>query len=108
MTRKLNCWIVLVYGFLQVFLGGYGYINKGSIASLAAGCGLGILLIFSSLAMFQGKKGAAILATLLTAILTFTFIFRYLATDKELPAVLATLSGALLLYLLAQSVRWRK
>jgi uncharacterized membrane protein (UPF0136 family) len=105
MIRKIDSTIVLIYGFLQIFLGCYGYLSKGSIPSLASGIGFGAALVVCSLGMYQKKKGAAIISIILTAVLTFTFIYRYLATDKDLPAILATLSGAVLLYLFGNCLR---
>lgn len=108
MLKKSTCWSVLIYGLLLIGLGYWGYHQAGSIISLYLGSGLGGLLVLSSLLMFGGYRFGAYAALILTLLLTATFGIRYSMTHKEVPAMLAVLSGAMLLFLLAQSAKWKK
>lgn len=85
-----------------------GYHFGGSKASLMMGGGFGVLLILCSLAMFAKNKLGAYIAAILTLFLTGTFAYRYTITEKPVPAILAVLSGGMLLFLLAQIAKWKK
>lgn len=108
MFKKATCWTVLIYGFIILGLGLYGYFEKASHASLYAGTGLGILLVLSAALMFNHVLFGAYAALALTVALTATFGIRYSLTHKGVPAILAVLSGGMLFFLLTQSVKWRK
>ncbi len=108
MLKKSTCWSVLIYGCLLIGLGYLGYHQADSKISLYVGSGLGGLLVLSSLLMFAGQKFGAYIALFITLLLTVTFGIRYSMSHKELPAILAVLSGGMLLFLLAQSVKWKK
>lgn len=102
MIKKSTCVVVLVYGVLLLALGGYGYCRSGSAISLIMGSGFGVLLMVSSAFMFAKKTWAGAAATALTFIVTATFAVRYAITSKTNPALLAVLSGGVLLFLLAR------
>ncbi len=98
---------MLVYGLLLVALGYVGY-THGSKVSLYMGSGLGGLLILCSLVMFWGKRWGGWTALVLTAILTAVFSYRYSVVGKTIPALLAVLSGAMLLILLLRLPKWKR
>ncbi|CAK9175511.1 unnamed protein product [Ilex paraguariensis] len=80
------------YGLLLACGGLFGYINKGSTASLAGGLGTGLLLILAgylSLQAFHKRKNsymALILETACAATLTWVMGQRYIQTSKIMPA----------------------
>lgn len=108
MLKKSTCWAILIYGALIAILGYMGYQQSGSKISFYMGGGIGILLVICSLLMFVRFHFAAYAALFLTLALTATFAIRYSLSGKSIPAVLAVLSGGMLLFLLAQSARWKK
>ena len=107
MIEKSTCWTVLVYGVIMIILGVLGYLS-GSTISLIAGAGSGVLVIISSAFMFSHKRWGAYVAAGLTLMLTLTFSIRYTITHKPLAAILAVLSGGMLLFLLARIAKWKK
>lgn len=108
MIKKATSWSVLIYGLLLIGLGYWGYSQTGSQISLYMGAGFGGLLVLCSFLMFANQKMASYAAILLTLALTATFGIRYSMTHKGLPAILAVLSGGMLLFLLAQTARWKR
>ena len=92
----------------MIALGVVGYYVSDSIPSLIAGVGAGILLLVCVLIMFMGKKAGAYGALILNVILTGLFAYRYTVSEKLLPATLAVLSGAMLIFLLLQLTNWKK
>ncbi len=108
MIKKSTCWTVLIYGITIAILGYFGYYRGASPISLYLGVGLGSLLVLSSVFMFFRIHFGSYAALLVTLILTGTFAIRYSMTNKEIPAILAVLSGGMLLYLLARVVHWKR
>jgi uncharacterized membrane protein (UPF0136 family) len=106
MLNKTNIILVSIYGLTILVLGYVGYQQSGSMASLIAGLVFGGLLVLSALAMMAGKNIGAYVALLATVALTGVFSYRYAMTGKELPAILAVLSGAMLLCFLVRFARW--
>jgi uncharacterized membrane protein (UPF0136 family) len=107
MIKKTTSWTVFVYGIVLIGLGILGY-WQGSLVSLLAGAGFGVLLIISSRIMFSHKKWGLYVAAICSAILTVTFSIRHSISQKPLPAILAVLSGGMLLFLIAQIAKWKK
>jgi len=107
MLKKTTCWAVFAYGAIMLILGILGY-WQGSLVSLIAGAGFGILLIISSRVMCSHKPVGIYAATAFTLILTATFSVRYSVTQKPYLAILAVFSGGMLLFLLAQVAKWKK
>lgn len=107
MTKKTTSWTVLIYGLVILGLGFKGY-RAGSLISLYAGMGFGALLILSSILMFFKLRFGSYAALVLTLALTATFAIRYSITHSGLPAILAVLSGGMLLFLLARVVHWKQ
>lgn len=96
--KKSTAYIVCLYSLLLIALGIKGYL-KGSSASLYAGAGLGVLMLFSSIGLFFQKKMALSAALILTACLECVFIIRYLKTSASIPLILAIISLAIFCYL---------
>lgn len=108
MMKKSTGWAVLIYGVVVMGLGYLGYHLSQSKASLGAGLGSGVALILSSLAIFFQKRSGIYASLALTALLMAIFCYRYKATGGALPAVLAGISGGMLIYLLVQIGKWKK
>jgi uncharacterized membrane protein (UPF0136 family) len=72
------------------------------------GMGSGAALIISSFLMFAQNAYGSYAAVIITCLLTATFGIRYSMTHKSVPAMLAVFSGAMLLYLLAKTAKWKK
>jgi uncharacterized membrane protein (UPF0136 family) len=106
--KSKTCWSVLIFGALIFILGLLGYIKGGSAASLYSGGSFGILLILAAIFMFRKKRNAFYAALFLTAALTLTFLIRYFVTAKQMPAILALLSGAMFLFLLTRAAHWKR
>ena len=85
-----------------MLLGYIGYKQATSMASLYSGLIFGALLVVSGIGMLAGKKIGAYTALTTTILLTGVFSYRYAATGKGLPAILAVLSAGMLLFLLAR------
>ena len=108
MVKKSTQIAVLTYGILLVALGILGYVKAGSAMSLYAGSGSGVLLVLCALLLHYQIRFASYATVALTLLLTGMFAYRYTATSKTLPALLAVLSGGMLLYLLAALTKWRR
>lgn len=108
MINKTTCWAVFAYGLAIVVLGILGYLLKESLVSLIAGVGFGILLLISSWLMFSHNRAGIYAATTFTFLLTITFSVRYTISQNSVPAILAVLSGAMLLFLLAKLAKWKR
>lgn len=108
MLKKSTSWAVLIYGLLIIGLGYLGYEQAGSLPSLYAGVGFGSLLVLGSFLMFNGVRWGSYLALTTTVALTAVFSIRYSIVGKGVPAVLAVLSAGMLLFLLAQTTKWKR
>lgn len=107
MVKKSTSWCVLIYGIILIGLGYLGY-QQGSNISFYSGAGFGGLLVLSSLLMFANIKAGSYIALAITILLTAIFAIRYSMTSKGIPAILAVISGAMLLFLLAKTAKWKK
>ena len=108
MLKTVTKWAVFFYALIIIALGLIGYFQAGSVASAVSGGSFGILLLISTLFMFMNKKGGFYASLLLTALLAGVFAYRYTISNGSLPALMAVLSGAMLIYLLAQIGHWKK
>jgi uncharacterized membrane protein (UPF0136 family) len=105
--NKTSIWFILVYGIVIIVLGYIGFKQSGSLASLLAGLILGGILVLSAIGLFAGQKAGAYVALGSTLLLTAVFAYRYAITGRGLPAILAVLSGGMLLFLLARFGKWK-
>lgn len=108
MLKKSTSWVVLIYGLLIAGLGYLGYYQKGSMISLYTGGGAGAILILSSFLMFASLRFGSYIALTATVLLTALFSVRYSMTQNSLVASLAVLSAMMLIYLLAQTTKWKR
>ena len=108
MLKKSTCWSVLIYGLFIILLGYWGHHKAGSNISFYMGLAFGGLLLLSAFLMFAQQKFGGYAAVILTLVLTATFGIRYSMTGKEVPAMMAVLSGGMLLFLLAKTAKWNK
>lgn len=108
MLERSVSWIVLVYGALLAAFGLLGYVKGGSLISLFIGGISGFLLILCAWAMFARHRRGADYALILTFLLTGLFIYRYSVNGKSVTALLACISGAVLLYLLTHAFQKRR
>lgn len=104
---KITPWFVLIYGLIVGSLGYLGYKEAASKASLLSGLIFGSLLICSSFLLFAKHKLGSYLSVGTTLLLSAVFCYRYFATHKGLPGILAILSASMLVYLLARMARWK-
>lgn len=107
MLNKTTIWIISIYALIILGLGLLGYVEAGSKASLWSGLGFGLLLILSALIMSSGRIIGAYVSLGATALLTAVFSYRYAASGKGLPAILAILSAGMLLFLLIRFAKWK-
>jgi uncharacterized membrane protein (UPF0136 family) len=108
MLKKTTTWAVLIYGILLMGLGYWGYHIAGSKASLYSGGGFGGLMILCSFLMFGGVRWGSYVALTLAVLLTALFSIRYSMTGKGVPAILAVMSAGMMLFLLAQTTKWKR
>jgi uncharacterized membrane protein (UPF0136 family) len=108
MLKKTTTWAVLIYGLILIGLGYLGYARTGSHISLYSGGGFGVLLVICSFFMFSGKKWGSYAALSITVALTVIFSLRYSISGKAIPAILSVLSAFMLLFLLAQTTKWKR
>lgn len=108
MLNAIIKWSVLIYGILLIALGIAGYLEAGSIYSFVAGATAGVLLVICSALMFMNKRIGLLFATLVTLLMTGCFAYRYSVTHGLLPALLAVLSGAMLIMLFLHYAHWKR
>jgi uncharacterized membrane protein (UPF0136 family) len=84
---------VLVYGILALVGGIIGYQNAGSKMSLISGTITGLLLILSSIILFQGQAWGFTLGLAITGLLVIVFAIRLVKTRKFMPAGLMSIFG---------------
>jgi uncharacterized membrane protein (UPF0136 family) len=94
--------ILFVSYALIVGAGGiFGWVKAGSLISLCAGVGSGILLLGLSHFIYRKKKWALISAGVLLFLLTLMFALRFIKTGNFLPGGLLVLLGIPLLVMTA-------
>ncbi len=87
-------WLILVNGMIVACFGFFGYRNTGSLPSLYAGVGSGILLIGGAVGLLAQKRFGKILSLTATAMLTLLFAYRYAIAGKFFLAALGALNAA--------------
>lgn len=92
----------LAYGILILVGGVIGHLVAGSRASLIAGTLSGVLVLLSAWAIYKnkiwGKSTALILAILLDAF----FTYRWMVTQKFMPAGMMSILSLLLIWILVR------
>ncbi|KAK1279612.1 hypothetical protein QJS04_geneDACA018208 [Acorus gramineus] len=95
------------YGILVLAGGVFGFVKKGSTASLAGGVGSGLLILlagFVSLKAFEKRRNsyfAMVVQTFCALALTFVMGQRYIQTSKIMPAgIVAALSALMAIFYL--------
>jgi uncharacterized membrane protein (UPF0136 family) len=91
--------IYIIYGFIVLFGGVYGYVKAGSVPSMTAGVISGIIAIFAGVMFRRHPMLAALIAAILGLVLTAVFYRRYITTQKAMPAIpVGILSALVCLY----------
>ncbi len=98
MYHKSTAIITFLYGTVLMTYGLLGYYWKHSIPSLIAGLVLGVLLLGSADLLRRRNKWGMYGAFAVAAIATILLTYRFLVGWKLIPAALACLSAAVLLY----------
>jgi len=99
---KKPAWITLLYGLALIFLGYAGYAQAQSLASLGMGGAFGLLMVISSIALFQSKKWGYYTGIGSTFLLTGFFAVRFFLSGKMVPGALTFLTLFVFLYLLSR------
>ncbi len=100
MKKKAS--LTLIYALLILIGGIIGHIKAGSAASLIMGIVFSILLLASSIGMMYSSVIAYFSSIIISTILTFFFLYRFMLTQKMMPAgVMAIISVIVLLALIA-------
>lgn len=107
-VKKSTSWVVLGYAIVLFLLGYWAYLKAGSKISLYTSGAFGILLAISAMLMFCNIRFGRHAALFLTVLLTATFAIRYSVSQKGMPAILSVLSAAMLLFLIARTVDWKR
>ncbi|MBY0522340.1 MAG: TMEM14 family protein [Gemmataceae bacterium] len=72
--HKVAAGLAALYGALSITGGIFGYVNKGSSASLYAGCGAGAVLLLCAIGTFKKPTVAMIVAALASIALLGRFV----------------------------------
>src|SRR5579871_4944511 len=103
---KQSSVIVVVYGLIILIGGVMGHVKAASTASLVVGILFGALLISSAYGIYKGSLKAAIAALILGVMLDAFFTYRFMVTQKFMPA--GALSVLSLIYILSIALLLRK
>src|ERR1051326_6640592 len=90
--RRLSAFVIL-YGVLVGSGGVLGYVSKGSIPSLAAGGGLGLLLVAAGVGMLRRSTFAARAAQWLVLAVVAVMAERLISSGGVIPAVPVIATG---------------
>jgi uncharacterized membrane protein (UPF0136 family) len=99
-------WLVIVYAFLLMGGGMFGYYKAGSWPSLIMGCVAGILLIVSALNMFQKELLGYFAASGIAFGLAVFFTYRFMDSFKLIPTgMMALISFLVFIVLVAVKLK---
>ena len=107
MVRKSSVLVVFVYGLLLIAAGLLGYFKGHSVPSLFSGLIFGSIILVCASNMHQHNRLALYTALTTTVIATVLFAWRYSIGHRLSSAILALLSGAVLIYLLTTLAKRR-
>lgn len=102
---KLSGWSVLVYGVLNILGGILGFQRANSVLSLIFGITFGLLLLGSSIAMFNNKTKGLYFSLALTFILDAFFSYRFLTKLKFMPSGMMSLVSLAVFIILTITLR---
>jgi uncharacterized membrane protein (UPF0136 family) len=105
--HKKAGWVTLIYGLFLISMGLLAYFQSHSMVSLRASLLLGVLIIASAIATLMQKIWGLYGALIFTILLTMIFAWRYSAAGSGITALLAVVSGAMLLFLLTCTAKWK-
>ena len=98
---KWQALVVLIYALFIVLGGLIGYVKAHSHPSLIIGVSTGILLIISSLGIYNGALWGLILSFILTSLLIFFFGYRFYISQSFFPAGIMTIFSTITLLFLS-------
>lgn len=96
--KRLTPRILALYAVIVLVGGCMGYFKAGSLLSLATGGLSGVLLLLCAFLYARGKQGAPYAAAVITGILAFFFLYRFLKTGALFPAAFMSLLSLSMLY----------
>ncbi len=82
---KIAAAATLVYGFMVLAGGVFGYIQAKSLPSLTTGGICGVILLVAGGHIWQGNMPAAYVAGAMTLLLALFFAYRFSATGNFMP-----------------------
>lgn len=88
---RLKAYVVFLYGLLLLIGGIIGHVKANSLASLIMGITFSILAIASAYALWKNKAIGDLSAKIISLVLAAFFVYRYLLTEKFMPAGLMVL-----------------
>jgi uncharacterized membrane protein (UPF0136 family) len=93
--QKAAIGLTAAYGLIALIGGLIGYVKAGSVASLVAGGGSGVILIVSAIVARQRPKGGLIAALLVSLILVVRFTKASIDQQKLAPVAMVMIIGGL-------------
>lgn len=97
---KITGYTVLGYGLIVMLGGLIGYLTADSWVSLFAGTICGAILVAGGMGIVRNSLYAYFVSLGMTTVLAIFFIFRYITTEKLMPAGIMTGMSVLILLLL--------
>lgn len=94
---KFNGIAVIIYGLLIILGGVIGFAKAHSIASITMGTLFGAGLLASGIAMLKKSNIGFYSATALSSLLTIFFTYRFILTQRLMPAGIMSLLSLIVL-----------
>lgn len=101
--KKLALW-QLIYALLLSSGGVIGYVKSGSSISLFAGETFATVICLCSILLFQKKQLGMYLALLVTILLSSLFLYRFILTEKWMPAGILGILSFVVLFLTVYTI----
>lgn len=103
---KFNSTILFLYALLILTGGVFGYVKAQSLASLIMGTASSVLLLICAFASYRHSILGYFLGIALSSLLTLFFLYRYIGTQKFMPAgLMAIVSFAVVLICTSKKAR---